>query len=105
MPPAENMRDYDGSHIFAATTAIEVQMRKREQDKARKEGGYVMEGTSGWVFLSKQQIIDCCEECRNPRRVNSLYLYMYSTGVVANTSYPYTSTLHTGPQECKDLQD
>ena len=104
MPPPYNMRDSDASHVFAALTAMELQLRKLEVKRARSNG-YELEGHSNWPALSKQQVIDCCEACRNPRRISNLYIYLYQNGVTTEKQYPFVSSVYQGPQPCKNTEE
>lgn len=105
MPAPKNMRDFDASHIFAVTAAVEfaankqtvLQMRNRNMSRAPGEA---------WLTLSEQEIIDCCENCLVRKTPKTVYAHLSSYGITSDSKYPYRNSIYQrDPGDCLTEDD
>lgn len=80
MPPAKNMRDYDGSFIFAAMGSVEFELNK-QQVLYYRDLNENLEKDKNWITLSEQEIIDCCSHCLEKKRPEYVYKYILENGI------------------------
>ena len=76
-PPADNQGLCGSCYVFSTVGVVE---------------GFVKKMTGNFVYLSKQQVIDCNQYltgCKNGGALIQAYNYMLSNGLVKEEEYPY----------------
>lgn len=102
MPPPKNMRDYDGSHIFAVTALAEFAANKQAVLNYRQDNLTLDLSEGTWITLAEQEVIDCCQTCIEKKLARTVYLHLSSYGVSTDTNYKYVSSIYNSePGQCK----
>jgi hypothetical protein len=105
LPPVKDMRDYDGSYLFAAVAEMEFEVNKRQALYLR-ERGETLPLQQNWIVLSEQEVIDCCPSCREKKRPQYVYKHMLDYGISPSARYPYTTSVYNSePGSCKTQGD